>query len=325
MKRVYLDQNKWIELLRVHSGKHRDRELAALLEVLNFGVLRGLVSLPLSSAHYQELAHRRDVDSRFELAAFMASYSNLHSIAPRQALLQWEIEAALSDVFGAPKPAGSPQPFGFGMAHAFGVRQSKVPDGVKSAAELLERHAPGSGYREILEVQVLAGPHPQEEAEMDDYDPLCAHRFGKHWAGEREARRRRIARDGWHRGEASKRLAKVEAWAADGETISQVMRRLGLDPALVGNLGQEGITALLEAIPLSFVASEMVRLREVADVRPWSGHDLTDIEFLGPAVVYCDVVVTEKLWVSFIHRAGFEERYGTRAVSRLADLARLLV
>lgn len=54
-------------------------------------------------------------------------------------------------------------------------------------------------------------------------------------------------------------------------------------------------------------------------------NDLRDLAALGIAAAYCDVVATEKQWVSVLKTAGIEEMLNVRLVSKPKELAELLV
>ncbi len=52
-----------------------------------------------------------------------------------------------------------------------------------------------------------------------------------------------------------------------------------------------------------------------------SANDLHDLSFLAMAIPYCDIVVTENLWVDLAKRKGFDQKYNTILLSDLAELA----
>jgi hypothetical protein len=56
----------------------------------------------------------------------------------------------------------------------------------------------------------------------------------------------------------------------------------------------------------------------------WEPHDLNDVKAMSAAAVYCDVVVTEKSWVDLMHRAGVDDRLGTRLLTDINDLLPLV-
>lgn len=107
--------------------------------------------------------------------------------------------------------------------------------------------------------------------------------------------------------------------------LTEALRRAGLDWSHIYALERDGMTALLEAIPMMHVDSELHRLRDIAAQQPWTPNDLNDLTALTRAVVYCDVVVTENQWASLIRRARLDERYETVVVADLRELPTLLV
>lgn len=54
MLRVYLDQNKWIDLARAAHGRPGGESHRDALDLLRYATEQYLVSLPLSMAHYFE-------------------------------------------------------------------------------------------------------------------------------------------------------------------------------------------------------------------------------------------------------------------------------
>ncbi len=88
--------------------------------------------------------------------------------------------------------------------------------------------------------------------------------------------------------------------------------------------GQEGMAEFLRAVPTMFVSSEIERLRH-ASPKPWERQDLTDIAALSVAAVYCDAVVTERLWVDASRRAKLDERCETTFLTGVDQLVELIV
>jgi hypothetical protein len=82
VKRVYLDQNKWIDLARAVNGVAGGERFEEVRLVLEAGVESGELSLPLSSAHYMETQNRRQWRSRRQLGETMLAFSKLQTVAP---------------------------------------------------------------------------------------------------------------------------------------------------------------------------------------------------------------------------------------------------
>lgn len=53
-------------------------------------------------------------------------------------------------------------------------------------------------------------------------------------------------------------------------------------------------------------------------------NDARDGAFLGQAITYGNVVVTEKQWASLANRTKIAERYGTRVIGRLSEIPAVL-
>lgn len=327
LKRIYLDQNKWIELLVGTESKKTEAALMDVLRLSRFGVEVGALSFPLSMTHYMETSFRRDWESRRGLARLMASISRFHAIATRAAIIPHEIDVALHGAFGKPAQVRTSRVFGYGILHAV-YTDPLVPvvgsAELAAAMEQLGRHFPASAEREARELALLSGPSPAEEDIMPDYRPVMVKTDGEEWAARRDKQRELRRSEGWARGERAERVALAETLASEGAFWERASA-VGVSPEEVLALGREGMTTLVRAIPLMDVMCELGRLRDTADSRVLSSNDLADVGFLGPAVVYCDVVVTEKQWADFARRAGLGQKYGTTIVSDLRDLPALLV
>jgi len=123
--RVYLDQNKWVDLARSRKTGFTDG-LADFWDIAHAGVERDLLSFPLSAVHYFETTKRVRQDSRWDLAAAMAELSRMHTIAGANTLIPQEVDAVAARIYrdqidpNAPDPSPI-EPFGVGAAHALGA------------------------------------------------------------------------------------------------------------------------------------------------------------------------------------------------------------
>lgn len=81
-KVIYLDQNKWIELARYHSGRERKPELKEIYDLIYEKSLDGEWVFPLSIIHYNETVTRKQEDQRHDLAKYMGMISRNWGIFP---------------------------------------------------------------------------------------------------------------------------------------------------------------------------------------------------------------------------------------------------
>ena len=52
---------------------------------------------------------------------------------------------------------------------------------------------------------------------------------------------------------------------------------------------------------------------------------MNDMDALTRAIVYCDIVVTERQWVDLVRRGRLDAKYDTIVISDLRELPRLLI
>jgi hypothetical protein len=326
VKRIYLDQSKWIDLARaVHgtTGGERFEDVALVLEA---GVASGELSLPLSSAHYMETQNRREWDSRRRLGETMLAFSKLHTIAPADALLPAELDRALVALYGVALRPRQLQVFGSGASHAFATEFGPWPipeqllGGVEDPAGF-EREA-----NRFLDRMLLIGPTPEMEAAgIPDFDPFSHLEVGERYAEAKEALRAVRVAERWNSGERSMRVARAQAITDHLPLVEQAMGRAGLLIDVLIDGGQEGMGAVVEAVPTILASSELERHRHVASQKPWERQDLNDIGALSVAIPYCDIVVTENLWTDAADRSSLAEKLGSTVISDLADVTQHLL
>jgi len=107
--------------------------------------------------------------------------------------------------------------------------------------------------------------------------------------------------------------------------ISEALKLARLDWSYIYALEQSGMSAFLRAIPTVFAHLEQRRLRHEAVSKAWQVGDPSDLIALAPAIVYCDVVVTERMWTDLARRAGLDTLFHTTVVPDLDSLAPLLI
>jgi len=325
--RVYLDQNKWIELSRSRKGGSTD-DLADLWRLATAGVERGLVSFPLSAVHYYETTKRRDQQSRWELAATMAELSRLHTIAGSNTLVPLEVDAAVANlVGGAPPPI---QAFGVGAAHALGAA-SDTFTGLFSLKELRAAGVPDDmldvvhrGLVDTVEFAVLAltefSPNARAIIAQTRTQMAAVNRkfadgqrsFAKGLAQHRLTHRRD---EGLTRFDFADILPLFTRACAERGVLP--------DPEQFKNI--EIVERVLRDIPSKWIVREMRRVRHRNPQQPWTDSDLNDVNALSGAVVYCDVVVTERQWARHLNHEGLAKLHGSTVLYDLRQLPELLV
>jgi len=72
--------------------------------------------------------------------------------------------------------------------------------------------------------------------------------------------------------------------------------------------------------PLDRKCAKLVTLRHEASPKHWEEGDLVDLTALSSAMVYCDIVVTERVWTDLAKRAELSEKFGTTVLRDLDSL-----
>ena len=319
MKRVYLDMNKWIDLSRAYHAHTAGRAYRDALTVAQAGVEAGVLSFPLSSAHYKELAHRKDWRSRYRLAEVMEVLSRFHAIASLIEVVPAELDRALQGRFGRPVECLPLQPFGFGVAFAFHDSELRyaapavLPDGVT-------RRELEAVLRIPFEREMLRGLAKDTPAHGID---LTWHFQLLEGYAKRQNERGVLLRElGYAKGDALERATMAKVIADIVEPFKEALTRARVSADEFTT--REQLTSLLQSIPSEWIVYEFERARHACG-GDWKRGDLTDICALSVAVVYCDVVVTEKQWVHILRAAGLDKLNNTVVTDDVAELAEILV
>jgi hypothetical protein len=102
-----------------------------------------------------------------------------------------------------------------------------------------------------------------------------------------------------------------------------VARGFVLTPEQFGDT--ETVERLLKEVPSKWAVREVRRVRHRNVQQSWTASDLNDVNALSGAVVYCDIVVTERQWAHHLNKEGLAQLHGTTVISDLKDLTGLLV
>lgn len=318
MLTVYLDQNKWIDLARAETGHPKGDAFVETLAVLKRAVDEGRARFPLSAAHYYETGKRGDRKSRMELAATMVRVAGTLRIAPPHAIVPWEIQRALVEVFAFPSVVPDLPLFGPGVAHALSAPTMRFPvptelNGVPLPPEL-QRHLLQRGTA-IFEEMLLAAVVPDG---MPDSMRLVLHDFKNLTDARFVQGQERVAdflqQVGRHRLED---LMLRTAFEDIRAPLREAATRVGVDAEQLSYNGR----ALIEAMPSRWVEMKLRHQRQANPQKVWEGNDLNDVTALAIAVPYCDMVVTERSWSAMLAAAKVPERFGTTVTPRLQDVA----
>jgi hypothetical protein len=134
-----------------------------------------------------------------------------------------------------------------------------------------------------------------------------------------------IMRDQKATAEGREQIALIRTMIDIFRIAEEPCAQAGISKDELFGLGADGLWAFLHALPSRLVDFELQNMRYRDLNLPRKPGDLMDMGFLGTAVAYCDVVVTEKSWSNLLHRTELCERFNTTVLSDVRDLGPILV
>lgn len=313
MQKVYLDQNKWIELARSYHNRtdNWDDDLNLYMERAK----SGHAVFPLSSAHVIETNKAGDLDRRGRLAEVMVLLSKGVFVAPPSVVQPYELECAVAETFEVEVSSSQPQLYGTGIEFAFG--EEPIEPSEHLPVPLQKR------FRSIIEspavvklflqgVQGLENLNTQGRKAVDgieeDYAKSVEAFRGKAEEYSQETRYRA------HIGNLL--LAEQE------KLLPVLAKDLTIDDVL--ELGPEGIANFIRSAPTYDVEISLATQRNEHHDREADKNDMIDLGFLGMAIPYCDVVITENFWADLAKRERLGDKYNTLISGDLEDLTEIL-
>ncbi|MFB4264608.1 hypothetical protein [Nonomuraea sp. GTA35] len=329
---IYLDQNKWVELLR-EQKRNPSGPLASIVPTLQAAVADGKIMVPLSATHYLETWHRADWESRFKLATLMRSISRYATLAPVQYLQKLEVRRAvfcrLLPRYFTTKP--SLIAIGYGVNHAFNspwgrlrliesVAEDGKPEGlpIDASEELIKQR--DAVPREKWEWWSLAGF--EENMRWKDFEVTGQHRLGDKWMKREVATAERLRSNPSMRSRLDDVIV-TEEFNDLLDNINDICEMYSLDPHALIQSAQD-IRSFVQDVPTRYTTYNLRRMRHRNPQHPWAQHDFSDLLSLSVAIPYSDIVITERQWVHFAHLAKLDRTFNTKITSRLSDLKKYL-
>jgi hypothetical protein len=293
---IYLDQNIWIDLAKIHHGKDKRPESIRLLNLIQQKLESDDIVLPLSRVHYIETSTIANAGRRERLGRVMFDYSKGVTLAPYKSIVVYELDCALSKIFNHVKPR-SFKLFGNGIKHAYG--------------DALEFKYPTMMDLNWIERAALTG------------EEIVGHRFGGFHKTEHNekfqehlrkvsAMRKTVPRKNWDNTLYAIALSDIV------EPLSEVLDywRIPFDDFI--GLGAEVISSFIDNMPSRTLEVHMHR--QVLN-NPNYNPKPTDLEDWGGVALasqYCDVIVGEKHLYDMLLRNRFKIK--AAVFRRLSDL-----
>jgi hypothetical protein len=313
---IYLDQNKWIDLARSAAGAGDD--FTPAVDFVRAAKAAGAAVFPLSMAHYIESNKQHD-DARYErLGRFMHELSGTVTMAGPVAIVRHEIEMAFARALPMRIEV---QPFsllGKGVGYALGMpgirftlRDSK---GVVTEAR---RQTIEKETNAVLEESILTGRLPWDTVPAPRGRPDFSRYNESFVAGLYDFRRRLESDDK----DLRQRAVYANVMVAMLDQLNEAREHHKIPHDVFDKMGIDGITAFLEDMPSVRVNIHLRRHWIANPMLQAKKNDHNDWFYLGAAVAYCDVVVTERHFAHIVNTGGLRKR--AIVIADVRDLPRV--
>lgn len=321
MLRVYLDENKWIDLARAVSGHPEGEKFKTAAMMVAAAVDRGEASFPLSAGHMFETWKQKSGRRRREVATTMLAISKNHALAPHWELIPGEIDRALRRRFGRPINCLPLRPFGKGIKHRSGRYAPPITDGLRARVLASEPSLSQSELSDAIDLLLLAGPREDLPIAGVSLPPV---KPAQDFAREQNEQVQRFIdyaadKDTRRRGVAARELIGMQ------EALEAGLARASVSWHALMELGAEEVTAFMLDLPSRAAGLELTWRQFDNQQTKWKPNDLIDVAYLSSAVAYCDIVVTERKWTHMLNQSDAPKRLGTTVISDLNGLIELLV
>lgn len=105
-----------------------------------------------------------------------------------------------------------------------------------------------------------------------------------------------------------------------GSGAGKFVNEADISPEEFSVLGDRGLVELVEAILTVWALTELRRVRFANPEQRLAPHDLNDLRALVSALVYCDIVVTDKAWCDAVRRTDLCKQLGTVVLNDVAKV-----
>ncbi|MGW1354886.1 hypothetical protein ACWCQE_37340 [Streptomyces sp. NPDC002409] len=330
---VYLDLCHWIYLAKAAKGVAAGAPYQKALTRCREAVRDKQALFVLSPELYTEPAKIKDPKQRQDVAAVMGELSGYATLPPRSALLEREIDASLTQLFGAGINTPAPMSLvGIGFGHAFAVPGKFVVRGPRGDASAELRARMGAARFEALMSHIQAEAEHRMLAGPDDSDVAQLRKNG--WSPE-SLETKQQERAGFERDLQAWLIQNPERFGKQSELYTLVAARemmVGFFDQLVPQLAQRGLgpsvldsdlarlSNFVLSMPSARVATVLKTRLHSNRAKRWSSNDIYDIDAISLATPYCDIVVPDKEYANVLQQAHLDKAMRTAVLRNLNQL-----
>ncbi len=310
MQILFLDQNKWIDLARVHAGRTTSGPDLVVYQELLTAVHSGNLIAPLTASHILETSKRNDPESRAHVVGIQALLSKGFVFRSRKARLLIEMRNALHLAFGEkPKQLSANWAVVPGFMQAFETFDALVasPEDAATSRFINEHVDPEKQYIDYMMNQDDARRRTAHAAFAKESDQLLS----------RIEARRTIM-------ESSTVDLRWRAYAArlflDHQGfVAHMLEVVGHTVDEMKELGGAAIVKFVRDVPTLNVEAELAARLEI-QTGPLEVNDILDMQSFYTAIPYASRLVAERGFISLARQAKLDARYSVALLTKLSEL-----
>jgi len=317
-KLLYLDMWVWVELSRVHYGMNQAPAAVAALAAIRDALKANRAVAPIATVNLDEATKHSDEDRRKRLAEFMVDLCGNYSCLTHVETQDYQIDCAVEKHMGVQTlPSIRPGLVHWGLDAASLGRPARLPPMDSQYEELVRQSLLEPEHSKLKLVYALDQSYHQQ-AEAREVELVKVNEAARRADGHLSP---------------LERMAGALRYFLTSPTPSTYTRRIifalmqrGLSPQVYYDLAstEDSLMRFAEDLHQLYIWTRIEYERDRNSDAKSDVNDAQDGSFLGQAITYGNVVVTEKQWASLANRTKIAERYGTRVIGRLSEVPAVL-
>lgn len=311
-KLLCLDMGIWVELARVHYGKSLDPGASAALAAIREATRTRRVVAPITTTNLDEATKHPSEDRRKRLAEFMVGLSGNFSLLNGAVTRDHQIDCAVEKYLGVETlPSIRPYLIHWGLDAAGLGRPARLPAMDPEYVELVQQTLLEPEQSVVNLIYALdAGYHAKMRQLEEGLVPVVD-----------AARQADVHLPVKERMAGAFRYFLTSTNSYTRRIMFALVRRDVSEQAYVDLATDEArLMRFAEDLHQLYIWTRIQYERDRSGNDNPARNDSRDGSFLGQAIAYANIVVTEKRWAHLANRTKIATRYGTRVIGRVDEL-----
>jgi hypothetical protein len=315
-KLIYLDMWVWVELAKVHYNRSQDPAAAAALSSLRDALSSKRAVAPIATTNLDEATKHTDEERRKRLAEFMVDLCGNFSCLTDAVTRDHQIDCAVEKHMAVPiLPSVRPSLVHWGLDAAGLGRPPRLPPMEPQYEQLVRQALVEPEQSKVQLIYALDQSYHQlfeaKEAELVKLNETARASDGHLSPLERMA--------------VAFRYFLTSPNVYTNRIVYALMKR-GLSQQTYNDFASDEnrLMRFAEDLHQLYIWTRIHYERDRSTDAKSEVNDARDGSFLGQAITYGNVVVTEKQWAHLANQTKVAERYGTKVIGRLSEIPAVL-